>query len=80
MTCEHAEIVTYIFADTRKASGLWACKSCQTKFVPLDLDQEKDAARYRWVRQAGAFDSEIGLDALSENPEKYDAAVDSKRG
>ena len=48
--CEHAEIVTYLFADTRKASGLWACKSCQTKFVPIDLEQEKDATRYRWLR------------------------------
>lgn len=52
--CEHAEIVTYLFADTRKASGLWACKSCQKKFVPLGLEQEKDAARYQKVRKMNA--------------------------
>jgi hypothetical protein len=50
MTCEHAEIVTYLFADTRKTSGLWACKACKKKFAPLDLEQEKDAARYRWLK------------------------------
>lgn len=41
---------------------------------------EKDAARYRWVRTAGAFDSEIGLNILSDTPEKYDAKVDEMRG
>jgi hypothetical protein len=50
MTCEHAEIVTYIFADTREVSSLWGCKACQRKFVPLDLEMEKDAARYRWLK------------------------------
>lgn len=38
-----------------------------------------DAERYRWVRKAGAFDSEIGLGILSEKPEKYDAMVDCLR-
>ena len=38
---------------------------------------KKDAERYRWVRTAGAFNSEIGLDMLSEKPELYDAEVDS---
>jgi hypothetical protein len=54
MTCEHAEIVTYLFADTRKESGLWACKACQKKFVPIDLGMEKDALRYRKVRKMNA--------------------------
>lgn len=35
-----------------------------------------DAARYRWLRQAGAWESESGLNALCENPVNYDAAVD----
>ena len=38
---------------------------------------KKDAERYRWVRTAGAFNSEIGLDMLSEKPELYDAEVDA---
>lgn len=42
-----------------------------------NAELRKDAERYQWVRKAGAFDSQIGLDLLSENPEKYDAAVDA---
>lgn len=46
--------------------------------IPYDefVAYKRDAERYRWVRTAGAFESESGLDVLSENPEKYDAAVD----
>jgi hypothetical protein len=36
-----------------------------------------DAERYRWLRTAGAWESEIGLDALSKSPEKFDAAIDA---
>lgn len=39
---------------------------------------QKDAARYRWLRGAGAWESEIGMDVLSENPEAFDAAVDAR--
>ena len=37
----------------------------------------KDAERYRWLRTAGAWESEIGIDVLSEEPAKFDAAVDA---
>lgn len=37
----------------------------------------RDAARYRWLRRAGAWESEIGMDLLSEDPAKFDAAVDA---
>jgi hypothetical protein len=40
------------------------------------LALEKDALRYRWIRCAGAWESEIGLDFLSEDPTRFDAAVD----
>ena len=37
----------------------------------------KDAERYRWLRTAGAWESEIGMNALSEEPAKFDAGVDA---
>ena len=38
-----------------------------------------DAERYRWLRTAGAWESEIGLEILSKEPYKFDAAVDAAR-
>jgi len=38
---------------------------------------EKDAQRYRWLRTAGAWESEIGMDILCEKPESFDAAIDA---
>lgn len=35
-----------------------------------------DAFRYRWLRKAGAWESEIGMDELSKDPKAFDAAVD----
>jgi hypothetical protein len=40
----------------------------------------KDAERYRWIRTAGAWESEIGMEGLSENPSLFDAAVDAALG
>ena len=37
----------------------------------------KDAERYRWLRTAGAWESEIGMDVLSQSPDLFDAAVDA---
>jgi hypothetical protein len=39
---------------------------------------ERDALRYRWIRTAGAWESEIALDTLCETPELFDAAVDER--
>ena len=39
---------------------------------------ELDASRYRWLRQAGAWESEIGMDLLSVHPALFDAAVDNQ--
>ena len=55
-------------------------KSAFTRQLERELAAEKaDAERYRWLRTAGAWESEIGMDALSENPDKFDAAVDAAR-
>jgi hypothetical protein len=40
---------------------------------------QTDAERYRWIRTAGAWESELTLDALSDDPEKFDAAVDASK-
>lgn len=39
---------------------------------------ERDAARYRWLRTAGAWESEIGMDLLSINPCAFDDAIDAE--
>lgn len=44
-----------------------------------NAELRKDAERYRWIRTAGAWESEIGMQILSENPEKFDLAVDAAR-
>ena len=41
-------------------------------------DAKKDQARYQWIRQAGAWESEVGLDLLSGRPELFDEAVDAE--
>ena len=38
-----------------------------------------DAERYRWLRTAGAWESEVGLTMLSEDTAEFDAAVDRAR-
>jgi hypothetical protein len=55
-------------------------QSIDRDYVPR-VDAEKlctDAERYRWLRTAGAWESEIGMDVLSEQPELFDAAVDAR--
>ena len=49
----------------------------------LEADVEalrKDAERYRWLRTAGAWESEIGMNILAEEPASFDAAVDAAMG
>jgi hypothetical protein len=49
--CRHARIRTWVGQDDGKPAGLWACAECGHKFVPLDIAQETDADRYRWLRE-----------------------------
>lgn len=45
---------------------------------PAEVESlRKDAERYRWLRTAGAWESEIGMDVLSQSPDLFDAAVDA---
>ena len=37
MTCLHEEITTWYFDDTNQPAGMWSCKSCGHKFVPMKL-------------------------------------------
>lgn len=46
--CFHDRIATYRYGNGSSA-GLWGCVECSRKFVPLDLDLEKDAKRFRWL-------------------------------
>lgn len=48
--CPHdIGIQTWRFVDG-KSAGMWSCTQCARKFVPLDLAMEKDAKRYRYLR------------------------------
>lgn len=52
--CKHDGIKTWRFADSKgEPAGMWSCSQCGHKFVPLDLDMERDAKRYRWLRDTG---------------------------
>ena len=46
--CKHPRVQTWTFEGA--PAGMWSCVECGHKFVPLDLAQEKDAERYRWLR------------------------------
>jgi hypothetical protein len=39
-----------------------------------------NSERYEWLRTAGAWESEIAMDALSLHPEQFDAMVDERMG
>jgi hypothetical protein len=61
--CPHQQITTWVTQDG-KASGLWSCAACKHKFVPLDLVMEKDAERYRWLRDHA--DVELEFDHMND--------------
>lgn len=83
--CNHSRIAAFVFDDGESAS-LWACHHCKLKFVPLDLEQEKDAARYRKVTTAKWWPDAIesAFSSLeTDNAEKktgIDAAIDDWNG
>ena len=54
MICAHEEIKTWYFEDTNQPAGMWSCKSCGHKFVPLKLwvgltDEEVDEFCNGWL-------------------------------
>ena len=52
--CKHEAIKARVFEDTLAPAGMWSCEDCGHKFVPLDLEMERDAARYRYLRNRNA--------------------------
>jgi hypothetical protein len=58
-------------------AGWWA--AMEAKREQAEPVAWLDAERYRWLRTAGAWESEIGLEILSKEPDKFDAAVDAAR-
>ena len=48
--CKHPMVQNFKFPDGEPAP-LWNCLECSHKFVPLDLEMEKDAARFRFERE-----------------------------
>jgi hypothetical protein len=49
----------------------------EAKFAREHLERARvNERRYLWLRTAGAWESEIGMDELSKHPEKFDAAID----
>jgi len=47
--CKHERIESFVSKASGEPASLWACASCLRKFVPLDIETEADAARYRWL-------------------------------
>ena len=76
--CKHRNLQTWHFADDDTPAGMWSCMDCGHKFVPLDLEQEKDAARYRWLRdrKPGGTYRIAGMIYSDENA-AFDAAIDA---
>jgi len=64
--CQHARIRTWAGQYDGKPAGMWSCADCGHKFVPLDLAQQTDAARWRWlVRHASlGFDGAPSWNAV----------------
>lgn len=56
--CQHAKLQSWVIEETQEPAGMWSCVDCGHKFVPLDLMQEAEAKRYRFLR--GDF-SPMGL-------------------
>lgn len=46
LPCSHSMIETYVL-DTGEPAGLWACRACKTKFVPITelIDAERRATK-----------------------------------
>jgi hypothetical protein len=47
--CQHTKLQSWVIAETQEPAGMWSCVDCGHKFVPLDLEQEADAKRYKFL-------------------------------
>jgi hypothetical protein len=75
--CTHRKVTTYVFVDGNAPAGLWACADCGHKFEPVNLIVEKDAERYRLIRQdhEGAVLPDLALYAGRALDDYIDAAI-----
>ena len=74
--CQHTQIRTWFFDDTRESAGMWSCVSCGTKFEPVNVERDADAERYRWLRreQVALSLSHSTIAALVADQSELDAA------
>lgn len=74
--CKHRNLRSCFWKDSGESAGMWSCVECERKFVPLDIEQEQDAGRYRWLRANGEPDADMSYraDWCDAN---YDAAIDT---
>ncbi len=85
--CKHRQIRAWAFADDGEAAGMWFCAECRHRFVPLDIAQEDDAKRYRWLRAQGWWNGPMCVVVNPKNAVKLghntlsmddlDAAIDA---
>ena len=80
--CKHRKLQTWHFGGDVIPVGLWSCVDCGHKFMPVDIAQEQDAARYRVIRQdhEGKVLPDLALYAGRALDEYIDAAIDRMRG
>ena len=73
LLAEHKEKLPYSLNN-----AIYALREGEAKIVHNShlTELSKDAARYRCLRSAGAWQSELRMDELSKDPDKFDAEVD----
>jgi hypothetical protein len=74
--CEHRHIVTYL-TDDEQPAGLWGCRFCSAKFVPLgpEMDAAK-RAQDEAVAQAVAAARKKALHDAAQAAQPDDSYVD----
>ena len=73
--CKHPAITAWRFERDGNPAGMWSCADCGHKFVPLDIQQEDDAKRYRKLRDRGVA---LGLRSIFNlMPGEWDDAIDA---
>jgi hypothetical protein len=47
--CKHERIQTWRFPGDGELCGMWSCVYCARKFVPIDIQQEQNSARFQYL-------------------------------
>jgi hypothetical protein len=72
--CQHPQITTWNHEG--EPAGLWSCAQCGLKFVPLDLEAEKDARRYSLFIASAPQEEVCFLGVSYFGKAALDAAID----